>query len=67
MTVNFFSVFKEKTEKASDGIRMTFFNTSTIESIFAALWLMDLSYEIISDGYDPDYNAMHTILQLEVV
>lgn len=37
------------------------------EDVFAALWLMDLSYEIISDGYDPDYNAMRTILQLEVV
>lgn len=37
------------------------------EDIFGALWMMDLTYSIISDGYDPDYNAFRTILQLEVV
>lgn len=38
-----------------------------VDDVFAALWMMDLSYEIISDGYDPDYNRNRTILQLEVV
>ena len=37
------------------------------EDVFAALWMMGLSYDIVSDGYDPDYNAARTILQLEVV
>lgn len=36
------------------------------DDIFGALWMMDLSYDIISDGYDPDYNAFRTILQLEI-
>jgi len=37
------------------------------EDICAALWAMDLPYSVVSDGYDPDYNAFRTILQLVVV
>ena len=41
-------------------------NDFLCDDISAALWAMDLSYSIESDGYDPDYNAFRTILQLEV-
>ena len=37
-----------------------------VDDICAALWTMGLSYSIESEGYDPDYNAYRTILQLEV-
>ena len=37
-----------------------------VDDIFAALWMMGLSYSIESEGYDPDYNAYRTILHLEV-
>ena len=37
-----------------------------VDDIFSALWMMGLSYSIQSEGYDPDYNAYRTILQLEV-
>lgn len=37
-----------------------------VDDICAALWAMDLCYSIESEGYDPDYNAYRTILQLEV-
>lgn len=36
------------------------------DDVAAALWLMDLPYSIQSEGYDPDYNAYRTILQLVV-
>lgn len=38
-----------------------------VDDVLAALWLMDLPYEIISEGYDPDYAAMRVILQLVVI
>lgn len=37
-----------------------------VDDICAALWLMDLPYSVQSEGYDPDYNAYRTILQLVV-
>ena len=37
------------------------------EDVAVALWTMDLPYEIISEGYDDDYAAYRTILQLVVV
>lgn len=36
------------------------------DDVFAALWSMGLSYSIESEGYDPEYSAFRTILQLEV-
>lgn len=38
-----------------------------VDDVCAALWLMGLSYSIESEGYDQEYNAFRTILQLEVV
>lgn len=38
-----------------------------VDDVCAALWAMDLTYSIQSEGYDPDYNAYRTILQLVVV
>lgn len=38
-----------------------------VDDVCAALWLMDLTYTVQSEGYDPDYNAYRTILQLVVV
>lgn len=38
-----------------------------VDDVLAALWLMDLPYEITSEGYDPDYAAMRAILQLVVI
>ena len=37
-----------------------------VDDVCAALWTMGLCYSIESEGYDPDYNAYRTILQLEV-
>lgn len=37
------------------------------EDVCAALWVMGLPYEVVSEGYDDDYAAMRTILQLEVI
>lgn len=37
------------------------------DDITAALWLMDLPYSVESEGYDDEYNAYRTILQLVVV
>ena len=37
-----------------------------VDDISAALWTMGLSYSVVSEGYDPEYNAYRTILQLEV-
>lgn len=37
------------------------------DDICAALWLANLPYSVVSDGYDPDYNANRTILQLVVI
>lgn len=42
-------------------------NDLMVDDIFAALWLMDQSFEIISEGYDDEYAAFRTILQLVVV
>lgn len=38
-----------------------------VDDICAALWLMDLPYSVESEGYDDEYNAFRTILQLVVV
>ena len=38
-----------------------------VDDVLAAMWLMDLPYEIISEGYDQDYAAMRAILQLVVI
>ena len=37
------------------------------EDVAVALWMMDQSYEIISEGYDDNYAAYRTIYQLVVV
>lgn len=37
-----------------------------VDDIAAALWLMDLTYTVISEGYDDEYAAYRTILQLVV-
>lgn len=46
--------------------------TQTRDSIFAddilaALWAMNLPYSIQSEGYDQDYNAFRTIVQVVVI
>lgn len=38
-----------------------------VDDICAALWLMDLPYSVQSEGYDDDYKALRTILQLVVI
>lgn len=38
-----------------------------VEDVCAALWMMDLPYVIVSEGYDDDYADLRTILQLVVV
>ncbi len=38
-----------------------------VDDVCAALWTMDLPYTVQSEGYDPDYAAFRTILQLVVV
>lgn len=38
-----------------------------VDDICAALWLMNLSYSVESEGYDDEYAAWRTILQLVVV
>lgn len=38
-----------------------------VDDICCALWLMDLTYSVVSDGYEDEYNAYRTILQLVVV
>ena len=38
-----------------------------VDDICAALWLMDLSYSVVSEGYDDEYAAWRTILQLVVI
>lgn len=37
-----------------------------VDDICAALWLMDIPYSVVSEGYDDDYAAYRTILQMEV-
>ena len=38
-----------------------------VDDVCAALWKMGLAYSVQSEGYDQDYNAFRTILQVEVV
>ena len=38
-----------------------------VDDVFAALWSMDLPFEIISEGYDDEYAAFRIILQLVVI
>lgn len=38
-----------------------------VDDITAALWMMDLPYSVESEGYDDDYAAYRTILQLVVI
>ena len=42
-------------------------NDPLVDDIAAALWLMDLTYTVISEGYDDEYAVYRTILQLVVV
>lgn len=42
-------------------------DNTLVDDITAALWLMDLPYEVVSEGYDDDYAAYRVILQLVVV
>ena len=37
-----------------------------VDDVTAALWAMNLPYSVQSEGYDPDYNAFRTILQVVV-
>lgn len=37
-----------------------------VDDVCAALWMMDLPYSVESEGYDNDYAAFRTILQLVV-
>lgn len=38
-----------------------------VDDICAALWMMDLTYTVVSEGYDQEYNGCRTILQLVVI
>ena len=38
-----------------------------VDDVCAALWMMELPYFIVSEGYDDDYADLRTILQLVVV
>ena len=38
-----------------------------VEDVLSALWMMDLPYAIVSEGYDDEYNDIRTILQLVVI
>ena len=38
-----------------------------VDDICAALWLMGIPYSVQSEGYDDEYNAYRTILQMVVV
>ena len=38
-----------------------------VDDVCAALWMMDLTYTVVSEGYDPEYNGYRTILQLVVI
>lgn len=38
-----------------------------VEDVCAALWRMGLPYSVQSEGYDPEFNAYRTILQLVVI
>ena len=42
-------------------------NDFMVDDILAALWMMDLPYVIFSEGYDDEYTAYRTIVQLVVV
>ena len=42
-------------------------NDFMVDDILAALWMMDLPYMIVSEGYDDEYAAFRTIVQLVVV
>ena len=38
-----------------------------VDDVCAALWTMDLSYSVVSEGYDDEFADLRTILQLVVV
>lgn len=38
-----------------------------VDDVCAALWMMDLPYVVISEGYDDDFADLRTILQLVVI
>ena len=40
---------------------------SLVDDVCAALWAMDLPYSVQSEGYDDDYAAFRTVLQLVVI
>lgn len=41
-------------------------NDFLVDDICGALWMMELTYSVESEGYDDEYAAYRTILQLEV-
>ena len=41
-------------------------NDLLVDDVCATLWLAELPYTVQSEGYDPEYNAYRTILQLVV-
>lgn len=38
-----------------------------VDDVCAALWTMDLTYAVVSEGYDDEFADLRTILQLVVV
>lgn len=42
-------------------------NDTLTDDICAALWMMDIPYSVESEGYDDEYCAYRTILQMVVV
>lgn len=42
-------------------------NDILVDTVTSALWLLDLPYSVESEGYDDEYAAYRTILQLVVV
>lgn len=42
-------------------------NDTLVDDISSVLWTLDLPYEVVSEGYDDEYSAYRTILQLVVI
>ena len=38
-----------------------------VDDVCASLWMMNLPYTVVSEGYDDDYADLRTILQLVVI
>lgn len=41
-------------------------NDTLVDDVCAVLWLLDLPYSVESEGYDDEYSAYRTILQVVV-